>query len=138
MGAAPFTVTPFNVTAVVPVFFAMTTMKSVVVLFVKVMLVILSSSVPMNPTVSAPIHAATAMLTATVTAMSMIEATTGLSALVFFLIFLSVFIFSFIPPFGIDDYVRRDYPFKSYDLIRSISYAYNKTTLNLEKTIKTT
>jgi hypothetical protein len=53
----------------------------------------------MNPTVSAPIHAATAMLTATVTAMSMIEATTGLSAFAFFPIFLSVFIFSVIPPF---------------------------------------
>ena len=99
---------------------------------------ILSSSVAMNPMVSAPIHAATAMLTATVTAMSMIEATTGLSALVFFLIFLSVFIFSFIPPFGINEYVRRVYPFKSYDLIRSISYAYNTTTRNPENTIKTT
>src|SRR3990170_4420032 len=116
--------------AVVPVLVAFTYMRSVLVL--NVMLVILNSSVPMNPIVSAPIHAATAMLTATVTAMSMIEATTGLSALAFFLIFLSVFIFSFIPPFGINEYVRRDYPFKSYDLIRSISYAYNKTTHHSE------
>jgi hypothetical protein len=64
----------------------------------KVMLVILSSSVPMNPTVNAPIHAATAMLTATVTAMSMIDATTGLRA---FLLFLKFFISLFIPPLGL-------------------------------------
>ena len=56
---------------------------------------------PMNPTVRAPIHAATAMLTATVTAMSMIDATTGLRAFTFFLIFLSIFIFSSIPPLGL-------------------------------------
>jgi hypothetical protein len=56
---------------------------------------------PMNPTVRAPIHAATAMLTATVTAMSMIDATTGLRAFAFFLIFLSVFISLFIPPLGL-------------------------------------
>jgi hypothetical protein len=37
----------------------------------------------MNPTVKAPIHAATAMLTATVTAMSMIDATTGLKAFLY-------------------------------------------------------
>jgi hypothetical protein len=47
--------------------------------------------------VSAPIHAATAMLTATVTAMSMIEATTGLRAF----LLLNIFIFLFIPPFGV-------------------------------------
>mgnify|MGYP007056089562 CR=1 FL=1 len=58
--------------------------------------VILSSSVAMNPIVSAPIHAATAMLTATVTAMSMIDATTGLSA---FLLRLKFFIFFFQLPF---------------------------------------
>jgi hypothetical protein len=58
----------------------------------------------MNPTLSAPIHAATAMLTATVTAMSMIDATTGLRAL---LLRLNLFIFSFIPPFfGINVYGR--------------------------------
>jgi hypothetical protein len=55
--------------------------------------VTVTEDVPMNPTVRAPIHAATAMLTATVTAMSMIDATTGLRALAFFLIFLSAFIF---------------------------------------------
>ena len=54
--------------------------------------VILSSSVCMNPIVSAPIHAATAMLTATVTAMRMIDATTGLRA---FLLLFEVFHFFF-------------------------------------------
>ena len=91
----------------------------VIVVLVKVMLVILSSSVPMNPTVSAPIHAATAMLTATVTAMSMIDATTGLKAL---LLFLKFFIFSFYTSFGIDEYVREGIRFKSYDLIHNIIY----------------
>jgi hypothetical protein len=43
----------------------------------------------MNPIVRAPIHAATAMLTATVTAMSMIDATTGLRAFLLFNIFIS-------------------------------------------------
>jgi hypothetical protein len=84
--------------------------------------VILSCSVSICPTTSAPIHAATAMLTATVTAIRMIEATTGLRAFAFFFIFLIVFIFSFIPPFGIDSIGRRDYPFKSYDLIHSITH----------------
>ena len=56
----------------------------------------------MKPVVRDPIHAATAMLTATVTAMSMIDATTGLRAFSFFLIFLNVFIFLFYPSFGID------------------------------------
>ena len=88
-----------------------------------------SCSVCMKLTLRAPIHAATAMLTATVTAMSMIEATTGLSA---FLLFLKFFIFSFIPPFGIDEYVRREYQFKSYDLIHNILYVYNKTTRRLK------
>ncbi len=92
-----------------------------------------SCSVCMNPTLSAPIHAATAMLTATVTAMSMIDATTGLSA---FLLFLKFFIFSFIPPFGIDEYVRREYAFKSYDLIHHILYVYNKTTRRKQKVEK--
>ena len=55
----------------------------------------------MNPTVSAHIHAATAMLTATVTAISIIDATTGLRAFVFFFIFLKVFISLFIPPLGL-------------------------------------
>ena len=73
----------------------------VIVVAVNFTLVILTSSVDMNPTVSAPIHAATAMLTATVTAMSMIDATTGLSAFAFFLIFLKVFISLSIPPLGL-------------------------------------
>jgi hypothetical protein len=57
-----------------------------------------------------------------VTAMSMIEATTGLRAFALFLIFLSVFIFLFHPSFGINEYVRSDNPFKSYDLIHYIYY----------------
>jgi hypothetical protein len=40
------------------------------------------------------------MLTATVTAMRIMDATTGLRA---FTLFLNDFISSFIPPFGIDD-----------------------------------
>ena len=62
---------------------------------------------PMNPTVKAPIHAATAMLTATVTAMSMIDATTGLRAFAFFLIFLNVFISLSIPPLGLMSMLER-------------------------------
>ena len=73
-------------------------------------------------TVRAPIHAATAMLTATVTAMSMIDATTGLRALSFFLIFLNVFIFLFYPSFGIDIIGRLSKQFKSYDLIHHINF----------------
>ena len=46
------------------------------------------SEFPMNPIVSAPIHAATTTLTATVTAMSMIVAITGLRAFACFLNFL--------------------------------------------------
>lgn len=56
------------------------------------------SALPMNPIVIPPIHAATTTLTATVTAMRMIEAMTGLRAFEFFLIFLRyVFIFLFLP-----------------------------------------
>jgi hypothetical protein len=51
----------------------------------------------MNPIVMPPIHAATATLTATVTAMRIIEATTGLRALAFFFNFLKV-LFNFFPP----------------------------------------
>ena len=68
---------------------------------------ILSEDDPMNPTVKAPIHAATAILTATVTAMSMIDATTGLKAFAFFLIFLKVFISLSIPPLGLMSMVER-------------------------------
>jgi len=77
--------------------------------------VILSCSVAMKLNVSAPIHAATAMLTATVTAMRMIDATTGLRAFL-----LLVFIFLFIPPFGISMYARGSDRFKSYDLLHNI------------------
>jgi len=52
-------------------------------------------SVAMKLNVSAPIHAATAMLTATVTAISMMDATTGLRAFLLLRVFISVFI----PPF---------------------------------------
>jgi hypothetical protein len=50
----------------------------------------------MNPIVSDPIQAATAMDTATVTAMSMIAATTGLRAFLLFRSFLILFSF---PPY---------------------------------------
>jgi len=46
------------------------------------------SALPMSPMVIPPIHAATTTLTATVTAISMIDATTGLRAFAFFLNFL--------------------------------------------------
>jgi hypothetical protein len=52
-----------------------------------------------------------------VTAMSMIDATTGLRA---FLLFL--FIFLFIPPFGIGMYARGSGRFKSYDSLHKIHY----------------
>jgi hypothetical protein len=59
----------------------------------------------MKPVVSAPIQTATAMLTATVTAMSMMDATTGLRAFVLFairFILVMVLIFSSLL-FGIND-----------------------------------
>ena len=49
-----------------------------------------TSSVLMKPTVRGPIHAATAMLTATVIVMSMIDAITGLRAFLFCL-FMGIF-----------------------------------------------
>ncbi len=49
------------------------------------------SALPINPMVVPPIHAATTTLTATVTAMSIIDATTGLRAFEFFLTFLTIF-----------------------------------------------
>jgi len=86
------------VTDFVPVFFTDKVTPSVPVNATSFMLI---EDDPMNPTVKAPIHAATAMLTATVTAMSMIDATTGLRAFAFFLIFLKVFISLSIPPLGL-------------------------------------
>jgi hypothetical protein len=50
------------------------------------------SALPMNPMVIPPIHAATTTLTATVTAIRMIDAITGLRAFEFFLNFLYTFI----------------------------------------------
>ena len=72
-------------------------------------------SVFVKENVRAPIHAATAMLTATVTAIRMIDATTGLRAFL-----LLVFIFLFIPPFGISMYGRGSDRFKSYDSLHHI------------------
>jgi hypothetical protein len=78
----------------------------------------------MKVKVKAPIQAATAMLTATVTAMSMIEATTGLRAFLFF----NILIFVSIPPFGVIEYVSGSFGFKSYDLIDHIIHLQNMTT----------
>jgi len=84
-----------TVTVFVPVFFMVRTTVLVETLLVPLnaTLLIVSDEDPMKPNVKAPIHAATAMLTATVTAMSMIVAITGLRA---FLLFLILIIFS--PP----------------------------------------
>jgi len=62
------------------------------------------SELPMNPMVNAPIHAATTTLTATVTAMSMMVAITGLSAFALFLNFLK-FKFFFYPLWVTEYYV---------------------------------
>src|SRR4030042_1011232 len=104
----------FIVTGEVPVLLTTTAIQ----LVPKIMFVICICSVFVNVNVSAPIHAATAMLTATVTAMSMIDATTGLRALTFFLIF----IFPFIPPFRIVWLFSRTRAFKSYDSIHHINH----------------
>jgi hypothetical protein len=122
------------VTVVVPVLFAIIRIEPVVAVPVwKVMLVMLICSVAVNENVRAPIHAATAMLTATVTAMSMIDATTGLRAFL-----LLLFIFLFIPPFGISMYGRGSARFKSYDSLHKIHYLYNTNTHNCKKNISTT
>jgi hypothetical protein len=98
VAATLFTFAIDTVTDFVPVFFTDKVTPSVPVKSTSFMLI---EDDPMNPTVKAPIHAATAMLTATVTAMSMIDATTGLRAFAFFLIFLNVFISLSIPPLGL-------------------------------------
>ena len=85
----------FIVTGEVPVSLVVTYKCKWVVELSNWIPVILSCSVAMKLNVRAPIHAATAMLTATVTAMSMIEATTGLRAF----LLLNIFIFCLIPPF---------------------------------------
>jgi hypothetical protein len=64
------------------------------------------------------------MLTATVTAMSMIEATTGLKAF----LLLNVFIFLFFPPCGVVKLCSTNYPFKSYDSLHKIRRLCNKNT----------
>jgi hypothetical protein len=108
----------FIVTDDVPVLLAVT--KIVVGETVSnAMLVIWICSVFVNWKVSAPIHAATAMLTATVTAMRMIDATTGLRA---FLLF-NIFMLFLIPPFGVVCYVSGMRRFKSYDSRHHIPYA---------------
>ena len=80
------------ITSVVPVFRMLTDIESVSIpaTLENVALVIDICSVSMNVKVIDPIHAATAMDTATVTAMSMMAATTGLKA---FLLFRNFFIF---------------------------------------------
>jgi hypothetical protein len=85
------------VTCFVPVFFIVTLKEAPDVPDGKLTLVIVIEDDPMNPIVRAPIHAATAMLTATVTAISMIDATTGLRAFLHF----NIFIFLYIPPSGL-------------------------------------
>jgi len=95
---ALLTHTSLIVTTLVPVLFAITSIEPGAPVW-KLMLVMLTCSVAVNWNVNAPIHAATAMLTATVTAISMIDATTGLRAFL-----LLVFIFLFIPPFGTSKY----------------------------------
>ena len=90
----PVTVTAATiVTSVVPVF---STLHVIVVLLgLKDTLVMVSCSVAMKLNESDPIQTATAMETATVTAMSIIAATTGLRA---FLLLRSFFIFVYFPP----------------------------------------
>ena len=74
------------------------------------------SEPPTKLKVSAPIHAATARLTATVTAMSMIVAITGLRAF----LLLNIFIFVFIPPSRLLSMLKGGGAFKSYDLLHHI------------------
>ena len=84
----------------------------------------------MNPMVSAPIHAATTTLTATVTAMSMIVAITGLRAFAFFLNFLNFLNSSFIfyTPFWFAESISGFCLNKYYDLINNIIYPSNTNT----------
>ena len=78
------------------------------------------SPLPMNEKVRAPIHAATAMLTATVTAIRIIEATTGLRA--FLLLKISI-LFSSLP---LGPYSMGKAVFNSYDLLHHRPRTYNK------------
>jgi len=71
---------------------------SVIPLVVHVWLMTFGLGLFMNVNVNAPIQAATAMLTATVTAIKIIAATTGLNA---FLLLNNFHIFYTIPPLGV-------------------------------------
>ena len=73
-----FTQASLMVTIDTPGFFTLTVM--VLLGMSKVILLIRSCSVEVKPKVRAPVHAPTAMLRATATAISMIDATTGLRA----------------------------------------------------------
>jgi len=88
--------------AVVPVLLNVTKMLFGEAPVLNCSIVICPCSVAVKLKVKAPIHAATAMLTATVTAISMIEATTGLRAF----LLLNIFIFFLIPPSGVIEYFR--------------------------------
>ena len=92
------TLFPVTVTVLVIIISVVPVFKTATVIVVgaeNVALVIDNCSVSMNVNVIDPIHAATAMETATVTAMSMMAATTGLRA---FLLFRSFLIFCSFPP----------------------------------------
>ncbi len=91
-----FTLTDSIVSSLVPEFLRVNVAVSLDQ-FVRSMLNTLTSSVFMNVKVRAPIHAATAIETATVTAIKIIAATTGLSAF----LLLNSFILDTIPPFQI-------------------------------------
>ena len=96
LAVSPLTFIIVTVASLVPELVRSTAIRPIVALpAVKSTFVTVSSLVSMNPMVSEPIHAATAMETATVTAMSMMAATTGLRA---FLLFRSFFIFFYFPP----------------------------------------
>jgi hypothetical protein len=94
-GAAPSILSADIERSDVPVFFTVITALALFVPHTKLVKVICSVAMKVN--VNAPIQAATAMLTATVTAIRMIAATTGLSA---FLLFNNFHIFLHYPSFG--------------------------------------
>lgn len=95
-----FTLTKLTVTVFVPVFLMLRRIVLPVVPDppLKVVAQMLIEDVPMNEKVNAPIQAATAMDTATVTAIKIIDAITGLSA---FLLLNSFLILDCIPPLGV-------------------------------------
>ena len=95
--ATPSTVAVCIVTVPDPVFWTVKT--AVWSSVIETLVMDACSELPMKPMVNAPIHAATTTLTATVTAMSMMVAITGLSALLLFLNFLKFILFIY-PPLG--------------------------------------